>query len=315
MPETDRTSEPTVVQVAQDLSEIERLAERLLTQAVAKANDRLMPGGHAMVGLGNVGSRAAQDAYVEAAEARWWSDPNATRQNRPDVSHLNDEDDSWEPPLQTLLFWSEERRERYGYPLEGRKATVATEASFLRWALDAMWRDEPRWVDFAEDVESARARLEATLSAGSRPVARGVSCMYDECRGARLIRTTVPARGTRGEKAWRLTDWHCPKCKRTWSEEDYSRNVYGAIERQHWLELDTEIWCTVDRAARKVGRPEGTVRAWVSRGEVSALCLIESAIGRKTFVLLDDVVARDRLATQRHAEWLAARKRRQTTGV
>ena len=312
---TGRTPEPTVIQVAQDLSEIERLTERLLTQAVAKANDRLMPGGHAMVGLGHVGSRAAQDAYVEALEARWWNDPDATHQNRPDVSHLNDEDDTWEPPLQTLLFWSEERRARYGYPLEGRKPTIATEAAFLRWALDAMRRDEPRWADFAGDVQAARTRLEATLSAGTRPVARGVSCMYDECRGARLIRTTVPTRGPRGAKAWRLTDWHCPRCKRTWSEEDYSRHVYGAIERQHWLILDGETWCTVDRAARKVGRPQGTVRSWVSRGEVAALCLIGSAITQTTFVLLDDVAARDRLAKRRHAQRLDARKRRQTTGV
>lgn len=311
---TNRTPDP-VVKVAQDLSAIERLDDTLEVQVVHKANDRLMPGGLAMVALGGVGSRAAQEAYVEELEARWWNDPATTHQDRPDVSHLNDEDDTWEPPLQTLLFWSEELRARYGYPIEGRRITVQTEAAFLRWALEAMWREEPRWDDFAKDVEVARSRLEATLAAGVRPVARGVSCMYDECRGARLIRKTVPARGPKGEKTWRLTDWHCPKCKRSWSEEDYARNVYGAIERQHWLVLDTETWCTVDRAARKVGRPEGTVRVWVSRGEVSALCLTESAIGRTTFVLLDDVVARDQLAKKRHAEWLAARKRRRMTGV
>lgn len=302
MTETTEPQASPVVKVARDLREIERLHEALEVQAVHKANDRLMPGGLAMVALGGVANLEAWEHQFEAREALGR-----------DISHVAHEDDSWEPPLQTLRFWSEAWRAEHGAEY-GQRVTVASEANFLRYMLEWAWDNEPRFYDFAKDVEQARLRLEAMLLTGERPVARGVSCMYDECKGKRLIRKTVPARGANGEKVWKLTDWHCPNCKKSWDEQTYTRNVYAAVERQHWAVLDDETWCTVDRAARKVGRPQGTVRSWISRGEVSALCLVtESPIGRTTFVMVADVVERDRLAKERYAAWLAARAARMTS--
>jgi hypothetical protein len=194
-----------------------------------------------------------------------------------------------------------------------KRPTEATEANFLRWALDWAWDNEPHWDDFADDVRTAKTRMEGMLTEGERPAFRGVPCLYDECKGARLIRKTVPTRDKKGRKVWRLTDWHCPKCKRSWSEEDYTRNIYAAIQRDK-IHVDADdTWCTVDHAAMLVKRPEGTVRSWVSRAEVAAFCTADDR--KRTFVLLADVRERDRLAKERHARWLAARKRRETTLV
>lgn len=279
----------TTIDVTQDLTAIIELADDLLTEAVIKAGDPLMPGGLAMVALAPVASPDEWAETLEAAEHR----AQAKELDLPAV----EDDDDWEPPLQTLLFWSESWRVEHGYPLSA-KPTLASEANFIRWALEWAWENEVHWEDFARDVSKARTRLESIEKAGVRPAFRGAPCLYDECRGKRLIRKTVPCRDENGEKSWRLTDWHCPNCKRQWSEEDYARNVYAAVERTHWLNLNDEAWCTYDRAARHVERPEGTIRSWVSRGEVSVMCSVDT---RRTFVLLVDVEAR---AVEAHARWL-----------
>lgn len=295
------TDASPMVKVARNLRRIVELTDQLEAQAIANANDALMPGGLAMVALAAV---SAPSDYAEALEAAEHM-AIAGRRAWPEV----EDDDDWEPPLQSLLFWSEAWREEHGYPLP-KRPTEATEANFLRWALEWAWDNEPHWDDFAADVAKAAGRMEALLMEGARPVARGVPCMYDECRGKRLVRKTVPTRDEDGNKAWRLTDWHCPSCHREWSEEDYTRNVYAAIERDHWQQHGSETWCTESRAARRVGRPESTVRSWVGRGQVAAICTTDDR--RRTLVLVADVVERDRLARERHARWLQAQADRMT---
>jgi hypothetical protein len=301
------TEHPTV-KVARDLRLIVDMTTRLEAQAIAKANDRLMPGGLAMVALGTVAAPSAYADTLEAAEHMALAGYRAW----PEI----EDDDDFEPPLQTLLFWSEQLRAEHGYPMRARP-TEATEANFLREMLDWLWENEPHFDDFAADVEAARKRMEALLVEGERPVARGVPCMYDECKGKRLVRKTVPTRDKRGNKTWRLTDWHCPSCKRSWTEEEYARNVYAAVERSHFQSLgwpDPETWCTYSRAARRVDRPEATIRSWVNRGQIASVCVPD----QRTLVLVADVVARDRLAKERHARWLAvvqARRANKTTSV
>lgn len=292
-----------VTKVAQHLSAIEDLSCHLESQAIAKANDRELPGGSAMVALAGVANIEAWQNIVDTSLRLAY----AYDEEPPEI----DDDDTFEPPLQTLCFWSEQLRREHGDEYD-KRPTISSEAGYIRFMLNWMWENEPHWDDFVDDIRKARTRLENMLHAGVRVAFRGAPCLYDECKGARLIRKTVPTRDEQGNKAWRLTDWHCPRCKRSWDEKAYARNIYAAVERSHFDDLGTnETWCTVSRAARRVDRPQGTIRSWISRGEVAAACLLDGSRESRTFVLLDDVVQRDRLAKGRHAAWLAARKAKQ----
>lgn len=277
-----------VVKVARDLTEILALHDALTAQAVAHANDRLMPGGMAMVALGPVADPEVYERRIEVAEAGELAGLRSL-----DLSHLAEEDDAWEPPLQTLRFWSEERRERYGYPLEDRTPTVATEAGFLRWALDAMWRDEPRWEDFADDMHDARMRLENLLHAGVRDEL-GVPCMYDECKGKRIRRKVVRYAGK-----WVHTPWRCPSCEREWSEDQYARMVTAAHVAAQREDVDGRLWVSLHEAARELGRSIKTLRTWVNRGELAVACIVRGR--RQGFVALDEVRDRDEKARKKRA--------------
>jgi hypothetical protein len=262
--------------VATDLSAIENMTAALLTQAIHKANDREMPGGNATVALASVASPEAWENVYEAAEA-----------TGRDTSYVEDNDDIWEPPLQTLLFWSEQWREEHGYALDGRP-TIASEANYLRWCINWAWENEPHFADFAADIKAARRRLEDVLYAGER-VERGVPCMYDECKGARLTRK-IDDHGNR-------TDWRCPKCKREWDDERYAQMVTAAHEATKFEDIAGETWCAVDYAARVTGRGTKTIRTWINRGEVATVCVVAGR--RVQFVNLAEVRERHARAKKR----------------
>lgn len=314
------------VRVARDLRIIEGFAkrapagepDRLLTQAVHAGNDPLMPGGLAMVALAGASSQETYANLIDGAERRAI---HLAEVHDIDVAKLMPvvEDDDWEPPLQTLTFWSEGWRREREMDYDGLRPTVASEAAFLRLSLEWAWANEVKWDDFVKDVSKLRGRLEAVLTEGFRPSMRGVPCMYDECRGSRLIRTTVATTDKKtGEKVWVLTDWHCPRCERSWDEESYQRHVYAAIHREKSVvtEFDgeTEVWCTVDIAAKRVSRPESTVRVWLHREQVNELCGIGDH-RRWRYVLLADVEARDQLARERWAKRVAAMKAKRGEAV
>ena len=117
------------------------------------ANDREIPGGDALAARAHVASPEAWENVYEAAEARGL-----------DVSHVQDEDEGDAPPLQTLLFWSEQWRDEHGYILDGRP-TIASEVNFIRWCLPWAWDNEPHFGDLADDVRSVVTKLEAILAA------------------------------------------------------------------------------------------------------------------------------------------------------
>lgn len=301
---------PEVVRVARDLREIEELHGRLMVQAIndagATVDGMSLPGGEAMVALANVASPDEWSENVAAAEFTHYAMcPRHDHTRCSFAEQVADEDDA-EPPLQTLLFWSEQWRTEAGYTLD--HPTMRTEANFIRSNLAWAWDNLLEFADFAKDIATARSRLENLLKAGNRPAYRGVPCMYDECKGARLIRVTVPARGDDGLKTWRLTDWHCPKCKRSWTEDEYARNVYAASESVHYRNMGDEAWCTVDRAATRVGRPPATVWSWVNRCQIVSVCTL---VDQRTFVLVADVHDRHRLACERseHRKQVLAAKR------
>lgn len=290
-------SEPQVkpvVKVAQDLTEIESLHAALMVQAIHKASARIdgtsLPGGDAMVALGNVGSPAEWAELIAAAEFQHLAAcPKLDHTRCRYAEHASDEDGS-EPILQTLLFWSEAWRQEHGYPLDARRPSVVTEVRFIRWALEWAWSTLPEWDDFAKDVESARTRLENLLLAGER-AERGAPCMYEACRGGRLVRKIVPKRGPDGNKVWEFSDWHCPRCKRTWDEKRYASMVTAAHEATKFEDIDGEVWCSMDYAARRVDRSAKTIETWANRGELSVVCLVAGR--RARFVNLGEVVTLD----------------------
>lgn len=284
-----------VVKVARDLREIESLYEALLVQAIHKANDREMPGGEAMVALGHVASHAEWEEVTAAAEFRHYA--TCTKLDHTRCQFSPAEDDEGEPPLQTLLFWSEQWREERGYPLE-RRPTMASEARFLAWALEWAWETLPEFDDFAKDIASAKTRIENLLLAGER-AERGAPCLYETCRGARLVRKLTPKRGPEGEKVWDYSDWHCPRCRRSWGETRYAAMVTAANEAAKFEDIDGQTWCSDDYAARKVGRSVKTIRTWVNRGELSTVCLIAGR--RVRFVNLGEVEELDIKKRRRNA--------------
>lgn len=279
------TTESPLVKVARDLREIETLHEALIAQAIQKASDRLMPGGPAMVALAPVASPDDWSETLAAVEFRHLATCDKLDHTRCQYAQHVEDEDGVETPLQTLLFWSEAWRARFGYEL-GRRPTMRTEANFLRGCLEWAWDNEPAWDDFRKDIGDARTRIENLLLAGVR-AERGAPCMYDECRGSRLVRKLEPFRNEQGEKGWRHSNWHCPKCHRQWDEDAYSRHVTAAHERTKFEVIYGETWCSVEYAARHIGRPQGTVRAWLSRGRLSTACMIAGR--RLKFVPLAEV--------------------------
>ena len=207
-PDQPQPEVPEVVKVARDLREIETMFGDLEDQAEAKANATIdgtgLPGGLAMVEIAGAAKPDELAELIAFAELHHFADCKKADHKTCRVAgaeHVEDQDADWEPVLQTLLFWSEqlraERNEDYG-----RQPTVASEANYLRYMLDAMWKTEPHWDDFATDIRQARTRLENVLLAGRRAERSWVTC--DRCEEeSRLV------------KVWGQTfvaGWSCRCC-------------------------------------------------------------------------------------------------------
>lgn len=271
------TSSKLVLEAAKDLRAIDDLSTYLESQAVHRSADPDMPGGLAMVMLAPVANHEAASHLRDYVEQKWFDDPETTEADRPDLSH---EDVDWQPPLQTLTYWSERWREARGH-VSDLRPTISSEVQFLRDCLDWASQQQPRFGEFVRDIRQARRQVENTLRAGKR-AERGVPCMYDECGGARLLRT-IDNDGDR-------SDWFCPQCARTWDDEAYWRNVGAANARIQYEEINGEAWSTYEYAARATGRPVRTLYNWADSGHVRRACMIA---GRRTkFISLDDVRAR-----------------------
>lgn len=255
----------TTIEIAQDLTAIAEMSEELLDEAIVKAADPLMPGGLAMVALAPVSSLDEWAEVLEAAEHRAIAD----HRELPAV----EDDDDWEPPLQTLLFWSEQWRGEHGYPLP-KRPSLATEANFIRWALDWAWENELHWDDFADDIAAARARLENLLKEGLR-AKHGVPCF--DCN-VDLVRPSRPPRDVRwceghdGVCTWPhkfcahdrgglADEWKCPACDRRYGMEDYVR----AVQQAHFAHAD---YLPLADAIARTGAPRGSIQGWATRGLV-----------------------------------------------
>lgn len=279
-------STDSITTAAKHLTEITKLATWIEDQAIHRADDHLMPGGRATVALAHVGSPREWAENIAADELYHLSTcPNPDHTKCRYAMAAADEDGD-EPPLQTMLFWSEAWRAEHGYELD-RQPTVTTEAGFLRGSLEWAWANELHWDDFVRDLGDVQTKLENLLMAGIRSE-RGVPCMYDECKGKRLVRKMEPTRDKEtGLKTWRLTDWHCPRCHRTWNEERYQASIAAAAWNAQSEDINGETWCSAKYAARQVDRTESCVRAWISRHTWPLVCVVKGR--REGFVRLADV--------------------------
>lgn len=255
----------TTVKVARDLTEIENLYKRVLIQAIQKAGAQIdgtsLPGGDAMVALAHVAEPDINERRVELAEQHHLATCPRAEHTRC-WTGSEDEDDA-EPVLQTLLFWSDQWRAERGFPLEGRRPTVATEVNLIRSLLDWAWDNELRWDNFAADVRKARVRLEDLLYAGARQELTRIVCNRCDAE-KRLIHLYGPEVDGSGDR------WKCPACKVRLD----GREVGEAHAKMLRSEGAAKFVPQVDAIGtlRAQGRPERTIRKWLSEGEGEAYC-------------------------------------------
>lgn len=256
----------STVKVARDLTEIESLYKLLLIQAIQKAGANIdgtsLPGGNAMVSLAHVAEPAINARRVELAEASHAATCQRTDHTRC-WTGSEDEDEATEPVLQTLLFWSEQWRERHGYPLEGRRPTVATEANLIRSLLEWAWDNEPHFDNFADDIRSARVRMEDLLYAGARQERTRIVC--NRCdNGKRLLHLYGPAVDGSEDR------WKCPACKVRLDDKEV-HEAHAKMLRSEgaakWVQQTDAIG-----TLKAQGRPERTIRKWLGEGEGEAYC-------------------------------------------
>lgn len=249
--EPEPTTDDPTLKVARDLTAIAELADDLEAEAFHAANSRDLPGGAAMVALGPV---ASHEAFLNVFDTN-------ERIGR-DTTYMRDDDDEWEPPLQTLRYWSEPIRTAHGSDYEMRH-TTASEAAYLHGALDWIVAHEPRWDDFARDVNRARRRLEDVLHAGRRAQRVRVSCDADDCeRKPRLIKVYGPDPADDHHK--------CPACKRRYDDDAFSR-AYARQLRSAGAERFVRVADAVG-VLRAQGRSERTIRKWFAECQVEGKC-------------------------------------------
>lgn len=249
------TEVDAVTKVARDLREIVNMTAELDDQAEHKHSARIdgtvIPGGLAMVALAGVANHEA-----------WENMQQATERYGRDFTSAEDEDDEWEPPLQTLCFWSEQWRRDHNAEYDQRP-TVKSEANFLRFLLEWAWENELHWDDFAADVRRARVRLENVLYAGERPERSRIEC--PDCdEPVRLI----VLRGVADDCSDDV--WKCPRCKNRLGRDEVSKahaKMLRSKGAERWVRQVEAI-----STLRAQGRPERTVRQWLAIGEGSAYC-------------------------------------------
>lgn len=256
----------STVKVARDLTEIESLYKLLLIQAIQKAGANIdgtsLPGGDAMVSLAHVAEPSINARRVALAEASHAATCLRAEHTRC-WTGSEDEDETTEPILQTLLFWSEQWRDERGYPLEGRRPTVGTEANLIRSLLDWAWENEAHWDNFANDIRSARIRIEDLLYAGARQERTRIVCNRCDA-GKRLLHLYGPAVDGSEDR------WKCPACKVRLDGQEVGEAHAKMLRSEgaaKWVPQTDAIG-----TLRAQGRPERTIRKWLSEGEGEAFC-------------------------------------------
>ena len=256
-PDPPQPEVPEVVKVARDLREIERLVAdegEVVARANAVIDGTALAGGLAMVELAGAAKPdelAELIAFAELHHLAACAKADHKKCRIAGAEHVEDQDADWGPALQTLLFWSEALRNGRGEDY-GRRPTVASEANYLRYQLDAMWRDEPHWDDFAADIRQARTRLENVLHAGRRAERTRVTC--DRCDADEQL-VKVYGRDEAGDR------WKCTMCKAWFDAQGFAAAHAKQLRSegaQRFIPLADAIG-----TLKAQGRSERTIRKWL----------------------------------------------------
>lgn len=276
--------DPTLA-VARDLRAIIDMHVDLPDQAAARSASKDMPGGLAMAALGPASMPSARVRRGILAEDEWlrkhgddWCELHETIKaacaHRPNP--WADEEDVWEPPLQTLLWWSEDWRDQHG-SLMPLRPTEQTEAKFLASILQWAYDREPHWDDFAHDVKTARRRLEDVLYAGDREERTRVPCIdCDTDRAGKPLRIMLiahyaPAGGRCGKcnAKWDRDHWVCPRCKR-----QYDKPALHRAEYQDMVRRGLERFITLPMAAESLDLPVRRLRPLANACDLATRALL-----------------------------------------
>ena len=242
-----------MTKVARDLTEILNLHARLASQAEHQASHPMMPGGMAMVALAGV-------ANLEA----WENLNDATERYSRAYTSIEDEDpeEAWSA-FQLIEFWSESWRRERDAEYDGSRPTIETEANFLRWSLEWAWQNEVAWDDFAADINRARVKLENILHAGNRVELSRIVCPQCESKPRLIV--------LRGKSEDGHDDrWKCSGCGTRFDADDAQRahaKMLRSEGAERWVHQADAI-----ATLKAQGRPERTIRAWLSEGEGSGYC-------------------------------------------
>lgn len=258
----------TFVRVSRDLTEIIRLGGDLRTQAIHQAgatiDGRSLPGGAAMIALAPVADQRRWEQLTEAAE-RDWAQQVATRRgidlhdayadpNRPDFTA--DEDDTTEPALQVLRFWTDHYR-RVRHADWDHQPTLDTEAKFLQHQLQWISSNEPNWDHLAHDISRVRIRLENIVHAGTRPERSRVVCNNPTCPAPRrLIRVYADVDQPETDDRWK-----CTACRTRYDDDAFARAHAQQLRHDSaakFVHLPDAIGTLVAQ-----GRNERVVRRWL----------------------------------------------------
>jgi hypothetical protein len=215
-----------------------------------------------MVALGPVSSIEAWENRRETVERLWWEADETGRDDFPPC----DEDASWEPPLQTLLFWSEAWRDVHGVPLDARP-TVEGEAAWLGQVVGWAYEHEVHWTDFERDIATAKARLEGVLYAGDREERSKVPCIdCDMDRDGRPLTVLLVVKYGKEPKDDR---WVCPRCDRRYDEGAFIRAQHVDGARR-----GTERFVLVEMAADALQVHPARVRRLASACDIATRSLM-----------------------------------------
>jgi hypothetical protein len=266
---TEEVQASPVVKVARDLTAILDSYERLQAQAINLSAAPAMPGGAAMVALGNVANMEAWENRQQAME-RVVAGAYGERVTMRAYTSVADEDpdEAWSA-FQLIEFWSEDWRHIHSMDFEPTpnrpRPTIASEANFVRWALDWAWDNEPYWDDFAMDINRARVRLEDILAEGKRFEKSRIEC--DRCDSKAGL---IVFRGTADDGS--DDRWKCsnPACKARLNSDDVQRahaKMLRSEGAERWVPQADAI-----SLLKAQGRPEPTIRAWLAEGEGWGYC-------------------------------------------
>ena len=171
---------------------------------------------------------------------------------RLDAAYLEDCRDEMHP-LFVLGGWEQIWRDHLDHYSETR-ISVASSVAYLDMQLGYMSdQAEPAFDEFARELRQCRGHLEDVLRDGIREERSQVPCVECETRLTRVYGDKESDDG-----------WLCPRCRRTYSDEEYARAQHFHLEHER-----ADRFVKVSEALGMIDRPEQTLRTWMANDKIA----------------------------------------------